>query len=244
MQTDKSSTLPDGKYVGTELEVFQFAVNWKNTLTRHIQPYLSGDVLEVGAGIGGSTLALQSGRETSWTCLEPDAELADCIRKSIKSVKVITGTTRDLGERKHFDTIIYIDVLEHIKDDRAEIMRASNHLRPGGQIVVLCPAHQSLYSPFDQAIGHFRRYNKQSLQLLRPEDLMEVDSRYLDSAGLLASIMNRLWLSQEIPTQGQIAFWDKILVRISRVLDFLLRYRVGKSVLIIWRKKKPAQSRD
>jgi hypothetical protein len=61
-----------------------------------------------------------------------------------------------------------------------------------------------------------------------------VRSIYLDSAGLLASLGNRLFLSQSMPGPGQIAFWDKVLVRCSRVVDPLLCYSLGKSVLCVW----------
>jgi hypothetical protein len=59
---------------------------------------------------------------------------------------------------------------------------------------------------------------------------------YLDSAGLLASFANKLVLKRSMPTKGQIAFWDGVLVRVSRVIDPLVRYRVGKSVLGVWRR--------
>jgi len=59
---------------------------------------------------------------------------------------------------------------------------------------------------------------------------------YLDRVGLLASIANKLVLSQSIPTLGQIAFWDNCLVRASRINDWFLRYSVAKSSLGVWRK--------
>ena len=224
------------EYVGSELELFRSAVNWKQTLRRHIQPFLKGRILEVGAGIGGTTKVFRTGTEESWTCLEPDASLAAELRKNELEVEAITGIVNDLPNDRMFDSILYIDVIEHIEDDLAEIRSAGSHLAVGGHLIVLCPAHQSLYSPFDKAVGHYRRYSKNMFRALRPDSLSEQRMIYLDSVGLFASISNKLVLSQSIPTPGQISFWDNCLVRASRISDWFLRYSIGKSVLGVWRK--------
>ena len=79
------------------------------------------------------------------------------------------GTTGDLAPDEMFDTALYIDVLEHIEDDTAEVARVCRHLAPGGHLIVLVPAHQALYTPFDAAIGHFRRYTMRQLLAVAAE---------------------------------------------------------------------------
>ena len=142
----------------------------------------------------------------------------------------------DLPADDRFDTILYMDVLEHIEDDRAEAEAAARRLRAGRPLVVLSPAHQWLFTPFDHAIGHFRRYNLETLTALTPAGMEQVSARYLDTVGLLASLGNRLLLKSAMPTAGQIAFWDRVLVRMSRAVDPILRYRWGKSVLVVWKR--------
>jgi hypothetical protein len=137
------------------------------------------------------------------------------------------------GQR--FDTILYIDVLEHIHDDRAELRLAASCLRAGGGIVVLSPAHQWLFNAFDSSIGHFRRYNRRMLRNISPVGLYMEKVIYLDSVGMLASAANSIFLRQQMPTQGQLRFWDRYLVPASRVLDRLLLNSVGKSILAVWR---------
>jgi hypothetical protein len=146
------------------------------------------------------------------------------------------GTTSDLADQERFDTVIYADVLEHIQDDRAELARVTRHLAQNGTLIVLAPAHQWLYSPFDAAIGHFRRYKLASLLALRPPELAVARARYLDAAGLLTSLGNKLLLKQSAPTHAQIRLWDRVMVRVSRRLDPVVAFRLGKSVLVIWRK--------
>jgi 2-polyprenyl-3-methyl-5-hydroxy-6-metoxy-1,4-benzoquinol methylase len=226
-------------YVGSELETFRAAVNWKAYLGSLMTPYVRGAVLEVGAGIGSTTEVLFTASVTTWICLEPDPELAGAIDTKIKEgvlpdwVRVQVGTIQGLEEAA-FDTILYVDVLEHIEDDRGELERAAARLRPGGHLLVLAPSHQWLFSPFDSAIGHFRRYTKRGLRELSPPGLRLVRLRYLDSVGLLASAANRFLLRSSSPSLGQIRFWDRFLVRGSRTIDPLLAYSVGKSVLGVW----------
>jgi hypothetical protein len=128
--------------------------------------------------------------------------------------------------------------LEHIDNDREELNQAASHLRPGGHLIVLSPAHQRLFSPFDAAIGHFRRYNRPMLRSISPPSLHLEQLIYLDSAGLVLSIANLLFLRQSMPTKAQLRIWDGWVVPVSRVLDRCLLKSVGKSIVGIWRRER------
>ena len=229
------------QYPGDELDLFAGATTWKSYLRAQVRRYIRGHVLEVGAGIGATTRALITPEVTAWVCLEPDARLArrigDTLRGLERPERISTriGTLANLQDDECFDAILYVDVLEHIRDDAGEVRAAATHLRPGGHLIVLCPAHQWLYSPFDAKIGHFRRYTRRSLRSLGTTGLELCRLRYLDSVGLLASAANRWLLRSDTPGARQVAVWDRVMVRASRVLDPLLAYRVGKSVLCVWR---------
>ncbi len=233
-------------YVGTELEVFSQARNWKRYLRSVTGRYIRGNVLEVGAGIGATTVALQSGSETSWKCLEPDSDLVVRLEDRFKSAKlpvppqIQSGTVKDLDKSERFHAILYFDVLEHIENDAEELEAASKHLETGGFLIVISPAHQWLFSDFDREIGHFRRYSRASLQEVAPGGLETVILRYLDSAGVLLSSANRWLLKESHPSPAQIKTWDRIVVPVSRGLDPLLGWRVGKSVVGVWStRRKP-----
>lgn len=228
------------QYVGRELELFAEAKSWKQYWSSLVLAYLRGDILEVGAGVGTNTPLIKGAEATSWTCLEPDPKLAAQMRErfaedaSLTKCRVQLGTIADLGGDSRFDAIVYIDVLEHIADDKGELRRASQLLRAGGRLVVLSPAYTWLYTSFDRAIGHLRRYQKKTLQACGPEDCRLCKIIYLDSAGVLASAANRMFLKQSLPTLRQILFWDRCLVPISRIADRLIRHTFGKSILAIW----------
>lgn len=228
-------------YQGDELALFQHAKNWKNYFSSIIKPFIKGDVAEVGAGIGSTTLLLYNTEATNWLLLEPDENMSALLRQKIQSkelpeiCQVQTGTLRDV--KQLFDTIIYIDVLEHIEQDEAEMKQATALLKPGGHIIVLSPAFGFLYSPFDKAIGHYRRYNKKMLRKLTQPGIELVHNRYYDSVGYFAGLANKLLLRKKYPTQKQVLLWDRWMVPVSKVTDLLFFHAFGKSIIGVWKKQ-------
>lgn len=235
--------MPTMDYIGGELELFADAHNWKTYFSAVLTPHLRGRVLEVGAGLGSTTLALCRPGVDHWECLEPDPELQAKLAVILGShiwpcpVQARLGTLSDLAANETYDTIIYIDVLEHIAEDRAELALAARHLVSGGKLVVLSPAFQFLFSEFDVSVGHQRRYKKSSLLALTPPGLTPLTCRYLDSVGLLASLANRMVLRASLPTREQIRMWDRLMVPLSRILDRIVRFGFGRSIVAIWSKK-------
>lgn len=227
-------------YIGQELNIFAHAINWKKYYSAIIRPYLGRRVVEVGAGIGATTLIMCGGNHQEWICLEPDPALRSEIDHLIAEGKLPAfcrtrgGFVSDIPLSNSFDAFIYIDVLEHIEDDLAELERAAARLSPGGRLVVLSPAFNFLYSPFDRAIGHHRRYDGKMLRVLTPPGCRLEKLIYLDSVGMATSLVNRYLLSQSMPTTAQIKFWDANIVPISKMLDPLLGNRLGRSILGIW----------
>ena len=120
--------------------------------------------------------------------------------------------------------------------DQTEIETALNYLNKEGRLIILSPAHQSLFSPFDSAVGHFRRYNKRSLSsLIKDNSLIEL-LYYLDSVGYIASWLNAKILKSGMPTKGQIWLWDSIMVRLSVFVDRIFNYSFGKTIIMVLKK--------
>jgi cyclopropane fatty-acyl-phospholipid synthase-like methyltransferase len=229
-------------YIGSELEIFQHACNWKSYYGDYLRPFLGHEVLEVGAGIGATTSTLCRAEHQRWICLEPDPALSQTIDEKIRNKALpafcesITSTVSGLADTENFNSILYIDVLEHIEHDREELLTASRHLKNNGYLIVLSPAHDWLYSPFDKTIGHYRRYDKLSLRKISPPSLELTSLKYFDAIGFFASLANKTVLKSSMPTLRQVLFWDKILVPISRVMDPILRHNFGKTIIAIWKK--------
>ncbi len=232
------------RYQGSELELFARAVNWKRYWSAQVRPHLGPRVLEVGAGIGANTPYLNHGA-AEWVCLEPDRKMAEELAAAVNNgaipaSRVIAGTISALPAIPRFDSVLYIDVLEHIEDDAAELARAAERLHSGGKIIMVGPAHAWLFSEFDRSIGHFRRYSPRAVRALHCPALELVSVRQLDLVGIMASIANRWALRQTMPNPGQIAVWDRCMVPLSRALDPLFFHRFGKSIMAVWQRRSAA----
>tara|TARA_B100001057_G_scaffold494000_1_gene589642 strand:+ start:2197 stop:2913 length:717 start_codon:yes stop_codon:yes gene_type:complete len=227
-------------YTGDELQIFERAINWKNYYLSLCKDLFDKNktVLEIGAGIGGiSTVFQNKVRYKNWTMIEPDE----------KNYKNLLKRTNKLNKKnKHFyhnltiedflkisnkfDLIILADVLEHLKNDKEILQQIFNILKPNGSIIIFVPAHQILYSQFDKKIGHYRRYSKLQLMEIIPKGIKSYKLKYIDSIGFFASLANKLILKSEDPSLRQIIFWDRFLVKLSRLFDRLLFYKFGKNI--------------
>lgn len=231
------------EYSGTELALFSQAKNWKTYWSEEIAPFVGDCVLDVGAGIGTTARTLGFKAYKKWVGIEPDRNLCEIIRKKRDEglvpphVEIRCGTTFDLSRDEVFDTVLYIDVLEHIEDHQGELEQVSKNVSTGGSIIIVVPAHNFLYTDFDKKIGHFRRYDKKIMRSAIPGNLKIQRMRYLDSVGVLASLANKMLLKSDSPSAAQIQFWDGVMVPVSRLLDRLLGYRIGKSLVCILEKK-------
>lgn len=229
------------EYIGTELELFSKAINWKHYWSLKILESIHGDVLEVGAGIGSVTKLFEKYASSfnSWLAIEPDETQFQNLLELKNSQNLDEKVSISCGDLSHlpadifFDTILYIDVLEHIEKDSFELENAFLRLNKGGSIVVLSPAHNFLFSNFDKSIGHFRRYNKSSIISICPKKAYIRDIFYLDSVGFVASFCNKFFLKSPMPTSNQIQFWDKYLVRCSMMVDKLINFIFGKTIICI-----------
>jgi len=242
MSAEREAALADARhYLGLELDLFVDAHAWRRYWASFVRPQLGRRVLEVGAGIGSSTLALWQPAVERWLAVEPDPALAQRLEQRLQALgparpAIHRGTLASLPAGERFDTVLYIDVLEHLEDDAAEVAAAVGFLAPGGRLIVLSPAHPWLFSPFDAAIGHFRRYTRRGLrQLLSPHLTLE-RVRNLDSLGVALSLGNRLLLRRAAPTARQIAFWNRAVVPLSPLADPLLLHRLERSVVAIARR--------
>jgi SAM-dependent methyltransferase len=240
MRLDSASL--DAAVTFRELPLFECAHAWRSYWISAITPYIGADVLEVGAGIGSATATLAASGGNRWLCLEPDVVNFEVLQRKHLAGQlpahctVRHGDLRGMEAQPCFDTILYVDVLEHTADDRAEVSSAAALLKPGGRLVVLAPAYRFLFTEFDRAIGHYRRYSYTSLAGLTPPELKVEGGFYLDSVGMLASLGNRLVMRTAHPPAWSIDLWNRILVPASRIVDKVVFHAFGKTVVMVWRR--------
>ena len=134
-----------------------------------ISPWLGQRVLEVGCGIGTYTEEMAVGSRKI-VAMDMERTFVDAALRRLghhPNVQLICGDATEADAAKPddeaFDTVVLLDVLEHIEDDVALLARLRARLAPGGHLILKVPAMPSLYSPMDEAIGHWRRYDKRGL---------------------------------------------------------------------------------
>jgi hypothetical protein len=227
-------------YVGSELTLFAAATNWKAYVGQVLGCYIAGRVLEVGAGIGGNTGHFDNSRVSEWTCLEPDPDLTRLIGERVQAGEIRpTAASSPARSRIFPGTPSSTRSSTSMCSNTSPMTRANSparaHLADQGKLVVLAPAHQYLFSPFDTAVGHYRRYGRASLRAQTPPGCQLEAFLMLDCAGFFASLANRLMLNAALPSKRQIAVWDKLLVPVSRRLDPLTGHKFGKTAVAVWR---------
>jgi 2-polyprenyl-3-methyl-5-hydroxy-6-metoxy-1,4-benzoquinol methylase len=207
-----------------------------------MSPWLGRSILEVGCGIGTYTAEIALGvRQVVAMDLERTF-IEQAARRLGKrpNVQLICAdaTQADLPELldREFDTVILLDVLEHIEDDFALLARLSARLRPGGHLILKVPAMPSLYSPMDEAIGHWRRYHKRSLAaVFAGAGLEPVRIWPFNAAGVPGWWWNGRLRRRRSPPQEQVALYNR-LVPILRPLDGWARLFCGVSLFGVARR--------
>ncbi|TMF39917.1 MAG: class I SAM-dependent methyltransferase [Chloroflexi bacterium] len=150
------------------------------------EPWLGQRVLEVGCGVGGVLAQLGNREFVMGIDLEEDIIAYTRSRFNgggayrFATLDISALSEEDLAElsRHRFDTIICINVLEHVEDDAAAVAAMKEILTPGGHVTFLVPAHPSLYGRYDAMEGHFRRYTRRGLQNVVANAGLTVDRIY------------------------------------------------------------------
>jgi 2-polyprenyl-3-methyl-5-hydroxy-6-metoxy-1,4-benzoquinol methylase len=136
------------------------------------------DILEVGSGVGQNIPTLQAFGRVEVIEFNPIA-LAEL--RAIPGIAKIYETPIPFNLNQTYDVVCALDVVEHIEDDRRAVQWLTEHLKPGGHLIVTLPAYQWLFSDHDIAVGHYRRYTKQTLNGILPTELVILKSGYFNS---------------------------------------------------------------
>ena len=223
-------------YPGKELEIFDKAILWRKYIYFLVKKYIKNDLLEVGAGIGSFTKNYKNNLKNI-TLTELDKQNIKRLKKRFKDskIKIKAKLTSKLNGK--FNSILYMNVLEHIKNDKKEINISLNKLNKKGYLIILVPAHNELYTKFDKEIGHFRRYKVNFFKKLKFKNARIVKLQYLDCLGYFLYYLNKIFYKNEIyPSKTKIFIWDKFFTPLTFFLDRFLNYRFGKNVLCIIKK--------
>ena len=221
-------------YEGHELEYFDDAYNFRKYQLQLIKKYLKNYIAEVGPGQGGFVEYYK--KFVKKVCLiEPDRNLYKHLKKKIKDKKITVKKSKISNINKKFETIIYFDVLEHIKNDLTEVKEAKKRLTKKGYLIINVPAHQYFYSNFDKSVGHIKRYNKNDFIKIEKKTNLKIEKLiYYDSVGFFFLVLNKIFVLSTKNLNHKIKFWN-LLIPISKIIDFLTFNMTGKSILCVFR---------
>ncbi len=203
-----------------------------------IRPYLGGQILEVGAGRGTFTRRLAAhGKviavEPAPGALGPLSEVGAEV-----DARVIAGDLTAVPEGTQATSAVFINVLEHIEGDVDALITARSLVEPGGNVIVFVPAFEVLYSRFDAAIGHYRRYRKDELTaVFQHAGLDVVDIRYVNAPGWLAWLVLVKLLRLSPTSGGASGVYDRFAVPVIRRVEARWRVPFGQSILCIGRRQ-------
>lgn len=223
-------------YPGIELETMAGAVDYYRWILDWFTPFFGKRVGEVGAGIGSVSKLLLERPLGQLTSFEPSRNLYPRLAQTLRGEPRATPVPGYFSERdknERFDSVVYINVLEHIEDDRGDLADVHESLNPGGHLLVFVPALPWLYSEFDRQLEHHRRYSARGLARLAIEVGYEIRLlRYFDLAGILPWFVV-CKLLRRAPSSRSVAIYDKIVVPAMRIAEGILPPPIGKNVLLV-----------
>jgi SAM-dependent methyltransferase len=213
------------------------AKNYTAWLLDRARPYLGRTVLDLGAGIGTFSEVLSS--EARVVALEPDPRLARLLRERaarIESLTVVDGGAELLATiDERFDSILCLNVLEHIPEEEETLAGCFARLNPGGHLLLLVPAHAWLFGAVDALTGHVRRYDEPHLrEVLVRAGFDVVELRHVNPVGALGWLVFSKLLRRDQVPRGPLASYDR-LVPLFRQLD-RLRLPFGLSLWAVARR--------
>jgi hypothetical protein len=225
-----------------EFQALAEALNYRRALFSEFGPYLRGDVIEVGAGIGQMTEHLVGLPGVNRTiAIEPDAGFCTRHRAQFPDHELVEGTVADIPPGRHWDAMLSINVLEHIRDDEDELRRYASLLgERRGALCLFVPARPEIYAPIDKDFGHFRRYTRAELRRKLTGAGFQVERlHYFNSVGYFAWWLNFCFLKKRGFEAKQVRFFDRAIFPVVHNLESrLVRPPLGQSLLAVGRSNK------
>jgi SAM-dependent methyltransferase len=224
---------PGLSYTGIDvLETLEGATNYSALLVDLILESSQGRsrMLDFGAGTGTFAKLLRT-KGIDVVCVEPDMHLAE---RLIRDGFLTFNDLNDVPDGS-FEFILTLNVLEHIKDDQTSFRRLASKLAKGGRLLVYVPAFQILWTSLDERLKHYRRYRRAGMErLARSAGLGVCKTRYVDSLGFFAALGFKVFGNKNGHLSARaVSLYDRCVVPLSRLLDFLFGRLLGKNIYLI-----------
>lgn len=222
------------------LETISRANRFNKWMFEKIEPYIGKKILEVGAGTGNITQFLLDKGEV--TCLDISAKCIGALKERFSNSERISVFLSDISNLDNFwggrifDTVVCLNVLEHIKDDEEALSNMVSLLKKKGRLILLLPAYRWLYGSLDKNSGHYRRYESIGIyRKFKKLDLVLEKEMYFNLLGILGWFLNGKIIKRKILPSTQMKFYD-LSVPFFRLIENFLQAKIGLSLISIARK--------
>jgi SAM-dependent methyltransferase len=227
-------------YSGTELDALADARNYYEHIRRQFAPHLGGKVVEVGAGIGTfSHYLLRSPGVRELAAIEPAVNNFPVLRDRFAGDGRVTayhGVLSDFARDLSADSVVAVNVLEHIEDDVSFLREARRVLGGSGTLLLFVPALQSIYGTLDEAFDHYRRYDRSLLQArLTEAGYGAVRMRYVNMPGIAAWFLAGRVMRRRTLDPRSVRFYDRFVVPVVSAVEAVIEPPAGQSLLAIAR---------
>ena len=229
-------------YPGRDLEAMSEAVRYHRDILRIFSPHLGNRILEVGAGSGNISELILERQPAHLYAVEPSDRMCEILRGRLRgnlNTSVHHSLLSDFMETEKepgVDSVVSVNVLEHVQDDVGELAMMRAALRPGGHLCLWVPALPALHSRFDRSLGHVRRYRKRNLvRKLQHAGFVPVHVAYRDVVGMLAWFVVCRILGQELSPR-KVGIYDGLVMPVTSLLGRRLNPPLGKNLMAIARR--------
>ncbi len=217
------------------LEELEKADLFNSWVFEKIEPFLGNSILEIGCGTGNFTTLLAVPRR-SVTAVDIQPKYAEATARRLagrNDIEVICADATTMDINRRFDTIVMLDVLEHIEDDVGFLKRLKQLLQPEGRMVLKVPSGQWLYGSMDKAIGHYRRYTRQSLAIAATAAGLKLDTaKPFNRTACLGWWLNGRLLKRLTPPAAQVQRFNRLLPVVRR-LEEMVPLPFGLSLIAV-----------
>ena len=234
MTAETSVAAPSDLGLWRTLEALAAEDDLNDWIFSRVEPYLGSRILEVGCGVGSFTRRLSQRGDV--VALDPWLPAVVRCREVVgKDVTVLHGSIEEMTLNGDFDSAVCLNVIEHIKDDVEALRKMRSHLREGGNLVVLTPAHPWLYGSLDEEFGHYRRYRKAELErAVNMAGFKVVHLRHFNLIGLPGWLVATRILRMRELRPGLLGVYRRLLP-LSRWIEERYRPPFGLSLLVVAR---------
>ena len=225
------------------LELLSSVESYNDWTFEIIEPFIGNVILEAGCGKGTFTSRfLKKGKVVA--CDISEGYLREVEQKYKYNPNLSTVIKWDLNDSPglqkfsnfNFDTIVCLDVLEHVKDDNKVLTNFNRLLPVGGILILKVPAIKIIYGSLDKHLGHYRRYSKNEIRTMVLQHGFEVlKQRYLNIIGIFGWYLNSVALRKSIIPVGQLRAYEK-LVPFLKFIEGIFPPPLGQSLFLVCRK--------